>query len=148
MRYLLILALIAVSAGCRSPQIILRDQPRQASTATAISSKTSFDSPDLTSSIEGLVETSLLNNPKLKESCLRIQALEHRIPQVASLPDPSVNSNTFLSPVETAAGRQAFSLGISQKFVDINKRTTRAENREPGCPGRSCRTRTVEERNC
>ena len=37
-----------------------------------------------------------------------------------------VNTTTHLAPVETAAGRQAFALGVSQKLVDVDRRATKA----------------------
>ena len=37
-----------------------------------------------------------------------------------------VNTSTHLSPVETAAGRQAFALGVSQKVVNAERLATRA----------------------
>ena len=77
-------------------------------------------------SIEDLVEAGLANNPRLREADHKIQALKHRIPQHLSLPDPQLRTVTHLDPVETAAGRQAFGLGIDQKWTRPERRDVRA----------------------
>ena len=77
-------------------------------------------------SIENYVQLGLARNPAVAEARHRIESLRHRIPQELSLPDPRVNTTTHLSPVETAAGRQAFALGVSQKFVNSQRLATKA----------------------
>ena len=81
--------------------------------------------PD-TFSVEDLVNIGLSQNPHIVESQHKIAALRQRIPQALSLPDPVLNTTTFLAPVETAAGRQRFAMGISQKIIDSERRETRA----------------------
>jgi len=120
------LAIIALG-GCRSPQANLHTLKRsnqcfsetsQATESTAITSEIG--------NIEEYVQLGLSRNPRLHEAQHKIDAIGHRIPQVLSLPDPMVNTTTHLSPVETAAGRQAFALGVSQKFTNAERRATRA----------------------
>ena len=116
--------------GCRSPQETFRAKVCHASTC-----QTSPTVPVMTSqalqhpqtySIDDLVNLGLQQSPQIKEARHRIQSARQRIPQDLSLPDPIVNTTTHLSPVETAAGRQAFALGISQKFVDLDRRAIKA----------------------
>ena len=73
-------------------------------------------------SIDQCVSIGVAENPRIAESRHRIAALEHQLPQISPLPDPTVNVTTFPSPVQTAAGEQ--DLGIS-----INQRIPRAERR-------------------
>ncbi|MDG1809122.1 MAG: TolC family protein [Pirellulaceae bacterium] len=77
-------------------------------------------------SIADYVELGLANNPLISEAHFKVVAARHRIPQQQSLPDPMVNTNTFLSPVQTAAGEQRFALGVSQKLTNSKRRRTKA----------------------
>ena len=43
-----------------------------------------------------------------------------------ALPDPSINTTTFLAPVQTAAGEQNFALGVTQKLTRRDRRATKA----------------------
>ena len=76
--------------------------------------------------IEDYVHIGLTQSPAISQAKHRIDSLRHRIPQELSLPDPMVNTTTHLSPIETAAGRQAFGLGVSQKFVNSERLATKA----------------------
>ena len=77
-------------------------------------------------SIEDFVETALARNPRILEAQFNIERLRHRIPQALSLPDPTVATTTHLAPVQTAAGEQAFVLGVNQKYVSYDRRATKA----------------------
>lgn len=126
MRYLLLIFIVVLS-GCRTPQVA--DHPRTVN-ASGVSAADSFTvqppGVEIDSTIEELVQQGLANNPGISEARHRTQSLTHRIQQELSLPDPVVNTTTHLSPVETAAGRQAFALGVRQTFVDPARRATRA----------------------
>ncbi|MGI9516105.1 MAG: TolC family protein [Pirellulaceae bacterium] len=76
--------------------------------------------------IDDYVAMSLAQNPRIQAAEQRVQALRCRIPQARSLPDPQVSTNTYLAPVQTAAGEQRFALGVSQKVVRADRRNTRA----------------------
>lgn len=76
--------------------------------------------------IEDYVQLGIRQNPLIQEAQYRITQYQHQVPQALALPDPMVNTNTFLSPIQTAAGEQQFSLGISQKFTNSQRRRTRA----------------------
>ena len=121
------LILIVVS-GCQSPQTVLQTLQRSDQCFTAPVSRIGETAETTSESgrIEEYVQLGLFRNPRIQEAQHRIDAIQHRVPQVLSLPDPMVNTNTHLAPVETAAGRQAFSLGVSQKFTNAERRSTRA----------------------
>ena len=120
------LALIALG-GCRSPQTILQTLQHSDPCFTETSRATeSVVSTSEAGNIEEYVRLGLSRNPRLQEAQHKIDAIKHRIPQVLSHPDPMVNTTTHLSPVETAAGRQAFALGVSQKFTNAERRATKA----------------------
>lgn len=68
----------------------------------------------------------LAQNPRILAAHHRIEAARARIDQTIALPDPMVNTTSFVDPVQTAAGEQEFGLGISQKLVRADRRHTRA----------------------
>lgn len=121
------LILIALS-GCQSPQTVLQTLNRSDPCFVAPASYVSESAETTTESghIEEYVQLGLSRNPRIQEAQHKIDAIRHRLPQVLSLPDPMVNTNTYLAPVETAAGEQAFSLGVSQKFTNAERRATKA----------------------
>lgn len=128
MRFLLVIAVACTLLGCRSPQAAYHAKVRNfaAETGSAEIVQTTNLSDADSYSIEDLVQLGLASNPRIDEARHAIAALKHRIPQELSLPDPMINTATHLAPVETAAGQQAFALGISQKFVDVDRRATKA----------------------
>ncbi len=105
-------------SACANPMIQLSADPAPENIPV--------ESTGETASIEELVLIGLSRNPQILEAQSQIEALRYRIPQVQSLPDPNINTTTFLSPVQTAAGEQAFALGISQKFTNRQRRATQA----------------------
>lgn len=56
------------------------------------------------------------NNPGLKAKYLEYQAALERVPQVGSLPDPTLTFGYFILPVETRVGAQQARFSISQMF--------------------------------
>lgn len=124
--YYLLCAIVLVQLGCRSPQTILQTmnhcEPGFNSSVTVNDTATTTES----GSIEEYVQLGLDRNPRIQEAQHKIDAIRHRVPQALSLPDPMVNTNTYLAPVQTAAGEQAFSLGVSQKFTNAERRATKA----------------------
>lgn len=121
------LILMAVS-GCQSPQTVLqsmqRGEPSFVEPVSFVSE--SVENTSETGRIEEYVQLGITRNPRIQEAQHKIDAIRHRVPQVLSLPDPMVNTNTHLAPVQTAAGEQAFSLGVSQKFTNAQRRATKA----------------------
>lgn len=128
MRFWLLFVAICCVGGCRSPHAAYRMKACHSpsiGSATQIVSTTTVGAQHKYS-IEELVQLAITNNPRIFEAEHRIAALKHRIPQQLALPDPMINTTTPLAPIETAAGRQAFGLGVSQKFVDVDRRATNA----------------------
>ena len=127
MHRLTILAILICLCGCRSPQGAMH-RLEQSSPGFSASIQPALVTPPAqeAGSIENYVQLGLARNPAVAEARHRIESLRHRIPQELSLPDPRVNTTTHLSPVETAAGRQAFALGVSQKFVNSQRLATKA----------------------
>lgn len=127
MRLALFVTTLLVLVGCRSPQVAYHTR---VCSASKCSPNTCQICPDVEQpsefSIEELVQIGLANHPRIRETEHRIRSLQFRIPQELSLPDPIVNTTTHLAPVETAAGRQAFALGLSQKVVSVDRRATHA----------------------
>ncbi|MBN2326838.1 MAG: TolC family protein [Candidatus Omnitrophica bacterium] len=64
--------------------------------------------------LEGAIETALLNNPRLQAIYARFEGLSLRNPQVSSLPDPKINYSQFVEGVQTRTGEQEFIIGVSQ----------------------------------
>lgn len=56
------------------------------------------------------------NNPGLKASFSEYNAALEKIPQVGTLPDPTISFGYFISPIETRVGPQRAKLGINQMF--------------------------------
>lgn len=56
------------------------------------------------------------NNPGLKAKFSEYNAALEKVPQVGSLPDPTVSFGYFISPVETRVGPQQAKFGINQMF--------------------------------
>ncbi len=131
MRYWMVIVAISLLAGCRLAQSEFQSKYRppiqKASTHTSCPViETTMTAARHDVFIEDLVRSGLENSPRLKAATHRAQALSRRVTQELSLPDPTVNTTTHLAPVETAAGRQAFALGVSQKFVSRQRRVTQA----------------------
>ncbi len=120
------LMLFAV-VGCRSPQTVLHSlQQNDSCFTSAVTDSDLTASTSEFGSIEEYVQFGLARNPQITAAQHKVEAIRHRIPQALSLPDPMVNANTHLAPVETAAGEQAFSLSVSQKITNAERRATKA----------------------
>ena len=61
------------------------------------------------------------NNPGLKAKFLEYNAALEKVPQVGTLPDPTISFGYFISPVETRVGPQQAKFGISQMFPWFGK---------------------------
>ena len=121
-----VLILLAI-AGCRSPRAVLETfQQTDSCFVAPVSCQEITVETTESGRIEEYVQLGLARNPRIQEAQFKIDAIRHRVPRVMSLPDPMVNTNTFLAPVQTAAGEQAFSLGVSQKFTNVERRATKA----------------------
>ncbi|MEZ6096107.1 MAG: TolC family protein [Pirellulaceae bacterium] len=124
-----VLILMFCAQGCRSPRAKLESLHRNEPCFQPVietPSSTLLESSPTVSSIEDYVQLGLLQNPAVAEAQFKMDAARQRFPQVLSLPDPMVSTNTYLAPVQTAAGEQAFSLGFNQKFTNSERRATQA----------------------
>lgn len=69
---------------------------------------------------------ALAQNPAIQAARHQVAAMAYRVPQAASLQDPMLNVTAFAEPVQTAAGAQRLSLGMTQKFPWRGKLATAA----------------------
>ncbi len=56
------------------------------------------------------------NNPGLQAKCKDFEAAMQKVPQVSSLPDPTLSFGYFISPVETRVGPQRAKFSLNQMF--------------------------------
>jgi outer membrane protein, heavy metal efflux system len=84
--------------------------------------------PDMGGShpVETYISYALSQNPDIEVARKWVDAAAYRVPQVASLRDPTFGVTAFPSPVETAAGRQQVSLTASQHLPWFGKLGTKA----------------------
>ena len=62
------------------------------------------------------LEIAAKNNPTVLERYYEYQAALQKVPQVGSLPDPTLSLGVFLSPMELIAGNQVADIRIMQMF--------------------------------
>jgi outer membrane protein TolC len=72
------------------------------------------------------ISYALSQNPDIEVARKRVDAAAYRVPQAASLRDPTFGVTAFPSPVETAAGQQNVSLTASQHLPWHGKLSTKA----------------------
>ena len=129
-------AIVLLTTGCRAAREIQTsdylDVVNQA--AQSIASRTSSDeavpdtAPDLGGQqpVEVYVSYALSQNPDIEAARKRVDAAAYRVPQAASLRDPTFGVTAFAEPVQTAAGQQDVSLTASQHLPFFGKLDTRA----------------------
>ena len=66
-------------------------------------------------SLDSLIDEALENNPEIQAAYSNWEAVEYRIKQVSSLPDPTARYTYFGENVETKVGPQEHKYGVSQK---------------------------------
>jgi len=67
-------------------------------------------------SLEDYLQIAAENNPGLQAKYKEFEAALQKVPQVNSLPDPSLSFGYFISPVETRVGPQRVKFSLSQMF--------------------------------
>jgi outer membrane protein TolC len=72
-----------------------------------------------------LVRHAVANNPEIQAARYHARAQQARIPQAASLADPTLMTTVFLESIETAAGPQEVAMSLSQRFPWFGKRELR-----------------------
>jgi cobalt-zinc-cadmium efflux system outer membrane protein len=78
-------------------------------------------------SVETLVAEALAGNPRIQAARSQAQSLAARVPQVESLPDPTLMTTIFLEEIQTAAGPQEAALSLSQRFPWFGKRALKGQ---------------------
>jgi len=66
--------------------------------------------------LDGYLKIGAENNPGLKAKFSEYNAALEKIPQVGSLPDPTISFGYFITPVEARVGPQQAKFGINQMF--------------------------------
>jgi cobalt-zinc-cadmium efflux system outer membrane protein len=66
--------------------------------------------------LDNYLKMGAQNNPGLKAKFAEYNAVLEKIPQVGTLPDPTVSFGYFISPVETRVGPQQAKFGVNQMF--------------------------------
>jgi len=77
--------------------------------------------------VEVYVDLALAQNPDIQAARKRLEAAAHRVPQAASLKDPTFGVTVFPEPVQTAAGEQEVALMASQHLPWRGKLDRRAQ---------------------
>jgi outer membrane protein TolC len=67
-------------------------------------------------SLFNYLEIAAKNNPTVLQRYYEYEAALQKVPQVGSLPDPSLSIGVFLSPMELVAGNQVADLRLMQMF--------------------------------
>lgn len=67
-------------------------------------------------SLSSYLEIAARNNPTVLQRYYEYEAALQKVPQVGSLPDPSLSIGVFLSPMELVAGNQVADLRLMQMF--------------------------------
>jgi len=67
-------------------------------------------------SLNTYLENAARNNPSVQQKWSAYQAALQKVPQVGSLPDPSLNLGFFLKPMELPGGNQVADLQLMQMF--------------------------------
>lgn len=66
--------------------------------------------------LDQYLNTAAKNNPGLKAKFNEYHAALEKVPQVGTLPDPTIAFGYFIQPVETRVGPQRAKIGINQMF--------------------------------
>ena len=69
-----------------------------------------------TDSLAAYLQIAALNNPSVQQKWSEYQAALQKVPEVGSLPDPSLNLGFFLKPMELLGGNQVADLQLMQMF--------------------------------
>ncbi len=133
-------AIVLSTAGCRGPRQIrtsdyagaVNQVSYSVASPAAAADATSPDAPDLGGPhpVETYISYALSQNPDIEVARKRVDAAAYRVPQAASLRDPTFGAAVLPSPVETAAGRQEVSLTASQHLPWYGKLNTKAATAE------------------
>ena len=124
-------AIVLLTTGCRGARQIQTSDYMGAVTQVA-RSETSPDpvvkalppvSPNLAGPqpVDAYIQYALSQNPDIEAARKRVDAAAYRVPQAASLRDPTLGVTAFPEPVQTAAGQQEFAVTASQHLPWLGK---------------------------
>ena len=94
--------------------------------------------------VEQYIGYALAQNPAIQAARMEVESRAQRVPQVASLQDPTVATTVAAEPIQTAAGQQDLSLLASQKLPWHGKLATRAAIAEQQVEEARARLASVE----
>ncbi|MEO2048719.1 MAG: TolC family protein [Pirellulales bacterium] len=77
--------------------------------------------------VEWYIGIALAQNPAIQAARMEVESLAQRVPQAASLQDPTLATIIATEPIQTAAGQQDLSLQARQKLPWLGKLAVRAE---------------------
>jgi outer membrane protein TolC len=133
---LLVMLAAPLSLGCRAPH---RIETREYCELARASSRSLRSAAPVEAAIDPVVEEmagahpveqyigyALAQNPAIQAARMEIESLAQRVPQAASLQDPTIATTVATEPIQTAAGQQDLSLQASQKLPWHGKLATRA----------------------
>ena len=75
-----------------------------------------FGQKQLHDSLLHYINIAMQQSPLVLQKYHNYKASLHKIPQVASLPDPELNMGIFLEPMEIVSGRQYADIQLMQMF--------------------------------
>ncbi|MFO7908133.1 MAG: TolC family protein [Planctomycetota bacterium] len=135
-------AILCLMAGCRNPRRIrTADYEKVANQVTY-----SVGSPDSAAeavpppaadlagphAVDVYIAHALSQNPDIEAARKRVDAAAYKVPQAASLRDPTFGVTAFPESVQTAAGQQDVSLTTNQHVPWFGKLGTKADAAESG----------------
>lgn len=129
-------AVVSLTIGCRGPRHIRASQYKGVAnqvTRSTISPASVVEAlPPAGPELGGphpvgvYIRYALSQNPDIEVARKRVDAAAYRVPQAASLRDPTFGVTSFPEPVQTAAGRQEVALNASQQVPWFGKLDTKA----------------------
>ena len=129
-------AIALLTTGCRGPQQIRTSDyvgsVKQVSRSVASRAPAAEAIPPVAPNLEGpqpvevYISYALSQNPDIEVARKRVDAAAYRVPQAASLRDPTFGVTAFPEPVQTAAGQQEVALTASQNLPWHGKLDARA----------------------
>lgn len=131
-----LLGTLTFLTGCRTPRVAQDPEYAPVSQAAHQSDRrvvpVAAAIPSVISPLEGqhpveeFIQYALQQNPEIQAARKKIDAAAYQVPVAASLQDPMVGMTVFPSPVQTAAGEQAYALSANQKIPWKGKLSTQA----------------------